>query len=72
MQNIAFLLLKLHSRRLSDSSSEVEDIIVSELTSANKMINGEAANKFRDLWIFCRNSQMEEVYSGIPIKPMNR
>jgi hypothetical protein len=72
LQMVALLLLRLHSRRINESSSEIEDLIVGELTSANKMASGAAARKFRDLWIFTRSSQIEEVYSGIPLKPMNR
>lgn len=37
LQTSAFLLLRLHSRKVSDASSEVEDIIVSELTSSDKV-----------------------------------
>uniref|UniRef100_A0A915CMX1 Dopey N-terminal domain-containing protein n=1 Tax=Ditylenchus dipsaci TaxID=166011 RepID=A0A915CMX1_9BILA len=36
LQTAAFLLLRLHSRRIAESSSEVEDIIVADLTSADK------------------------------------
>uniref|UniRef100_A0A914HFY8 Dopey N-terminal domain-containing protein n=1 Tax=Globodera rostochiensis TaxID=31243 RepID=A0A914HFY8_GLORO len=69
---IALLLLRLHSRRVSETSSEVEDIVVTELTSANKVLSGGAVRKFRDLWVFCRNAVIEEVYTGILLKPMNR
>ncbi|KAL3088791.1 hypothetical protein niasHT_023139 [Heterodera trifolii] len=37
---IALLLLRLHSRRVSETSSEVEDIVVAELTSSNKVLSG--------------------------------
>uniref|UniRef100_A0A1I8BMX9 Dopey_N domain-containing protein n=1 Tax=Meloidogyne hapla TaxID=6305 RepID=A0A1I8BMX9_MELHA len=72
VQTVALLLLQLHSRKVNDSSSEVEEIIVSELTCNNKNISGEAARKFRDLWAFCRSAQIDEVYTGIALKPMNR
>lgn len=36
-QTSAFLLLRLHSRKISNPSSELEDIIVTELTSSNKV-----------------------------------
>uniref|UniRef100_A0A915MA78 Dopey N-terminal domain-containing protein n=1 Tax=Meloidogyne javanica TaxID=6303 RepID=A0A915MA78_MELJA len=72
VQTVALLLLQLHSRKINDSSSEVEEIIVSELTCNNKNVSGEAARKFRDLWAFCRSAQIDEVYTGIALKPMNR
>ncbi|KAL3093478.1 hypothetical protein niasHT_026488 [Heterodera trifolii] len=69
---IALLLLRLHSRRVSETSSEVEDIVVAELTSSNKVLSGSAVRKFHDLWVFCRSAVIEEVYAGILLKPMNR
>lgn len=38
LQTAAFILMRLHSRIISESSSEVEEIIVSELTSLNKVL----------------------------------
>nr|CAD2168686.1 unnamed protein product [Meloidogyne enterolobii] len=39
VQTVALLLLQLHSRKITDSSSEVEEIIVSELTCNNKNVS---------------------------------
>lgn len=72
LQIAAFLLMRLHSRRINETSSEVEDIIVTELTSPNKLTSGLAAKKFRDFWVFCRNAAANNLNSGIPLKQMNR
>ncbi|KAI1728390.1 protein pad-1 [Ditylenchus destructor] len=72
LQTSALLLLRLHSRRITDVSSEVEDIIVSDLTSSDKVVSASAAKKFRDLWVFYRILLTEEAPDGAPMKPMNR
>jgi len=73
LQTAAFLLLRLHSRRSTEASSEVEEIIVADLISIDKRTSGTSAKKFRDLWTFYRSASAESVYTGcVQLKPMNR
>lgn len=37
-----------------------------------KTISCLAAKKFRDLWVFCRSVNLEDVYTSVPLKSMNR
>uniref|UniRef100_A0A915Q5B7 Dopey N-terminal domain-containing protein n=1 Tax=Setaria digitata TaxID=48799 RepID=A0A915Q5B7_9BILA len=60
---IARLLNLFHSRKPSEPSSDVEDLI--ELSCS-------AAKKFRTLWMLNRPSAAEELYLGLPSKPFNR
>ncbi|KAE9552234.1 hypothetical protein FO519_004543 [Halicephalobus sp. NKZ332] len=71
-QVAACLLHRLHSRNANDLSSDVEDIILNDLTVADKEGAGEACKHFRKLWTLTRTSVHEDVYSGIPYKPFNR
>ncbi|KAI6208422.1 Protein pad-1 [Aphelenchoides besseyi] len=68
-QTVANLLSRLHSRRGNDTSSDVEDFIVSDLTSSNKRVSGLAAKKFRILWTLNRTLDNDSYH--LP-KPFNR
>lgn len=69
---IARLLCLFHSRKPSEPSSDVEDLIVSNLTSTNRELSCSAAKKFRTLWMLNRPSAAEELYLGLSSKPFNR
>ncbi|CAG9538470.1 unnamed protein product [Cercopithifilaria johnstoni] len=69
---VARLLCLFHSRKPSEPSSDVEDLIVSDLTSINKELSCSAAKKFRTLWMLNRPSAAEELYLGLSSKPFNR
>ncbi|VDK46299.1 unnamed protein product [Anisakis simplex] len=68
----ARLLTLLHSRKVSEASSDVEDLIVAHLTSADKLLSGAAARKFRTLWMLNRRTIDKDIYPGVPSKPFNR
>ncbi|VDM23892.1 unnamed protein product [Toxocara canis] len=68
----ARLLTLLHSRKVAEPSSDIEDLIVAHLTSPNKLVSGAAARKFRTLWMLNRRSAGEDIYPGVPSKPFNR
>ncbi|KAH7695943.1 DopeyN-terminal domain containing protein, partial [Aphelenchoides avenae] len=70
-QTVVCLLCRLHSRRIGETSSDVEEIIVGDLTAPSKVTCCRAAKKFRDLWALTRNVQ-DGAYAGVPQKPMNR
>ncbi|VDN03566.1 unnamed protein product [Thelazia callipaeda] len=69
---ISRLLNLLHSRKPSDPSSDVEDLIVGNLTSINRNLSCSAAKKFRTLWMLNRPSSAEELCLGLSPKPFNR
>ncbi|EJD74748.1 dopey domain-containing protein [Loa loa] len=69
---VARLLCLFHSRKPSEPSSDVEDLIVSNLTSMNRELSCSAAKKFRTLWMLNRPSASEELYPGLSSKPFNR
>ncbi|VDK66335.1 unnamed protein product [Onchocerca ochengi] len=69
---VARLLCLFHSRKPSEPSSDVEDLIVSDLTSINRERSCSAAKKFRTLWMLNRPSATEELYLGLSSKPFNR
>ncbi|VBB30267.1 unnamed protein product [Acanthocheilonema viteae] len=65
----ARLLCLFHSRKSSEPSSDVEDLIISNLTSE---LSCSAAKKFRTLWMLNRPSAAEELYLGLSSKLFNR
>ncbi|VDK86235.1 unnamed protein product [Litomosoides sigmodontis] len=69
---VARLLCLFHSRKPSEPSSDVEDLIVSNLTSTNRELSCCAAKKFRTLWMLNRPSAAVELYLGLSSKPFNR
>uniref|UniRef100_A0A914Q1A8 Telomere length regulation protein TEL2 homolog n=1 Tax=Panagrolaimus davidi TaxID=227884 RepID=A0A914Q1A8_9BILA len=71
-QTSACLLHRLHSRNSVESSSDVESIIVTDLTSTDKSRCSEACRRFRKLWTLTRSSVNENVYDGIPYKSFNK
>uniref|UniRef100_A0A1I7S1B1 Dopey_N domain-containing protein n=1 Tax=Bursaphelenchus xylophilus TaxID=6326 RepID=A0A1I7S1B1_BURXY len=66
---VSKLLLRLHSRRSQERSSEVEEIIVQDLTSNNRLTSLRAAVKFRVMWAL--NRDQEETVDPSP-KPLNK
>uniref|UniRef100_F1KPR7 Protein pad-1 n=2 Tax=Ascaris TaxID=6251 RepID=F1KPR7_ASCSU len=68
----ARLLTLLHSRKVTEPSSDIEDLIVAHLTSSSKVVSGAAARKFRALWMLNRRGAGEDIYPGVPSKPFNR
>lgn len=69
-QKLAQLLVKLHSRRAAEPSSDVENIIVHALTSTDDLVCTEAAKTFHRVWVLTRNCTEN---GTIPyVKPFNR
>ncbi|KAM3722002.1 Protein pad-1 [Dirofilaria immitis] len=69
---VSRLLCLVHSRKPSEPSSDVEDLIVNNLTSMDRELSCSAAKKFRILWMLNRPSASEELYLGLSSKPFNR
>lgn len=83
---VSRLLIKLHSRKPNDRSSEVEEIIVHDLTAQNKVCSFmgflifilfqltslQAAVKFRLLWGLNREQEDSITMDGLTSKPLNK
>uniref|UniRef100_A0AC34Q1M5 Telomere length regulation protein TEL2 homolog n=1 Tax=Panagrolaimus sp. JU765 TaxID=591449 RepID=A0AC34Q1M5_9BILA len=71
-QMASFLLHRLHSRNINDMSSDVETIILNDLTTMDKDKSSEACRRFKKLWTLTRGSTHDNVYFGVPYKSFNR
>ncbi|CAI4227638.1 unnamed protein product [Auanema sp. JU1783] len=67
---LAKLLSLLHARKLSEASSDVENIIVSSLTNNDQVISTDAARTFHRFWTLTRLTDGES--SIVSTKPFHR
>ncbi|MFH4975517.1 hypothetical protein AB6A40_002226 [Gnathostoma spinigerum] len=69
---VSKLLILLHSRRSNEPSSDIEDLVVTDLTSSNKMTSIKAMQKFQAIWSLSRKSPEADICSCLTWKPFNR
>ncbi|VDO69258.1 unnamed protein product [Heligmosomoides polygyrus] len=68
-ERLSRLMALLHSRRPNEPSSDMENIIVSALTSSDAMISSEAAQTFHRMWMLTRTGDDQP---PLCTKPFNR
>ncbi|VDO46208.1 unnamed protein product [Haemonchus placei] len=68
-ERLSRLMALLHSRRPNEPSSDMENIIVSALTSSDAMISAEAAQTFHRMWMLTRTGDDQPPLCA---KPFNR
>ncbi|XGW24975.1 hypothetical protein V3C99_006429 [Haemonchus contortus] len=68
-ERLSRLMALLHSRRPNEPSSDMENIIVSALTSSDAMVSAEAAQTFHRMWMLTRTGDDQPPLCA---KPFNR
>ncbi|CAD6184431.1 unnamed protein product [Caenorhabditis auriculariae] len=70
-QLMSRLLLQLHSRKTNEPSSELENIIVRNLTSTDEIVCTDAAKTFHKVWVLTRPNEDADGFATYA-KPFNR